>query len=174
MNFRASAVGNKTPFVEVRSLSSRWTFVIKFLLPPFMFLGLGFASCMSWREYMVDSPHQLPAAFKWVFVALWIVSTWTLWRWGVPVKHVQLIGSDLRVSNYLQHFDVPLGAIDHISENRWVNSNPVTLQFDHHTPFGDSIMFMPKARMYPMAAPHPVLAELEQAIERARRQVHVE
>jgi hypothetical protein len=161
-------VGNKVPFVEVRSLSSRLTFVIKFLLPPFMFFALGFMTCMSWGQYMVGSPNRLPAAFIWVFTVVWVATTWMLWRWGVPVKHVQLIDSNLRVSNYLRHFDVPLSAIKRISENRWINSNPVTLEFDRHTLFGDSIMFMPKWRMYPMASPHSVLAELEQAIAQAR------
>ena len=168
MNPRASSVGNKVRFVEARSLSSRLTFVIKFLLPPFMFCTFGLLVFMSWNVYLRGGANSRLLAFACVVTVIWITISWMCWRWGVPVKHVQLIDSNLRVSNYLRHFDVPLTAIKRISENRWINSNPVTLEFDRHTLFGDSIMFMPTWRIYPMASPHPVLAELEQAVAQAR------
>ncbi|MFC5488822.1 hypothetical protein [Dokdonella soli] len=68
----------------------------------------------------------------------------------------------------MREIAVPVTAIDRVTEIRWINSNPVTVHFGRTTPFGDSIMFMPKARMFPMLSSHPVLAELERAAAQGR------
>ena len=91
-----------------------------------------------------------------------------LWWTCAPLKRVWLEGMTLHVSNYLREIAVPVAAIDQVTESLWINIHPVTIRFNRTTPFGDSIVFMPKARLFALWSPHPVVAELEQLMATAR------
>jgi hypothetical protein len=66
------------------------------------------------------------------------------------------------ISNYLNECAVPLSDIDRVSEQRWINTHPITVYFRSQTPFGDHIKFMPKIRIFGFFSSHPIVAELRQ------------
>jgi hypothetical protein len=77
------------------------------------------------------------------------------------LKRVRLDGSVLRISNYLREIQVPLADIAEVQENRWLNTRPIALIFNHPTLFGSRVLFMPRLRWFLMPwTPHPIAEEL--------------
>ena len=74
----------------------------------------------------------------------------------------------LYVSNFVREIRVPLGEVEIVSENRWINIRPVTVEFRRDTDFGLRITFMPQTRMWWFWQAHPVVGELEAAVRRVR------
>jgi hypothetical protein len=83
-------------------------------------------------------------------------------------KRVAVDGSALYVSNYLREITVPPGDIEHVTEGRWLNARLVTVHFSRETEFGSATVFWPKARRFGAFGPHPIVAELGAAAQRAR------
>src|SRR5262249_62361427 len=77
--------------------------------------------------------------------------------------------TSLYVSNYLREIQVPLRQVAAVTENRWVNIHPVTIQFRSATEFGDRVVFMPRRRWFGWGRSHPVVAEIRHAVGRAPR-----
>ena len=82
---------------------------------------------------------------------------------------VVLTDRELRISNYRREIVVPLSDVDEVTENRWVNVHPVTIQFIRRTDFGHRIVFMPKRRPFALFSSHPIVAELRAAVAAAKR-----
>src|SRR5262249_31841465 len=83
-----------------------------------------------------------------------------LW-WGCAgLKKVRLDHGSFYVSNYLREIAIPVGMIERVTENRWINIHPITIHFRCGTEFGDRITFMPKLRLFGSGSSHPVVAEL--------------
>ncbi|HTC05693.1 MAG TPA: hypothetical protein VK749_19955 [Xanthobacteraceae bacterium] len=62
---------------------------------------------------------------------------------------------------------MPVGLIDCVTENRWINIHPVTVHLSGDTEFGSKIVFMPKARMALVWSPHQVVGEIERLAQTA-------
>ena len=89
--------------------------------------------------------------------------------WGcIRLKRVQVDGTMLNVSNYLEEVAIPLRDIVEVTENRWINIHPVTIHFHSETRFGSSVVFMPKMRWFAFWSSHPIVAELESLADTAR------
>jgi hypothetical protein len=88
------------------------------------------------------------------------------WR-CVRLKRVRMDDTSLYVSNYLREIQVPLRQVADVTENRWVNIHPVTIQFRSATEFGERVVFMPKRRLFGFWRSHPVVAEIRHAVDRA-------
>jgi hypothetical protein len=85
------------------------------------------------------------------------------WACGT-LKEVRLANGILYISNYMQEIAVDAGNISHVSENRWLNINPITIHFKQETAFGNRIKFMPPSRgLAGLFSPHPVVDELRTA-----------
>jgi hypothetical protein len=106
---------------------------------------------------------------KWAFLAGLVVGSIFIYWWCVRLMRVVMTDRELRISNYRREIVVPLSEVDQVTENRWVNSHPVTLQFVRRTDFGHRIVFMPKARPFALFSSHPIVAELRTAIETAKQ-----
>jgi hypothetical protein len=143
--------------------------LVKFVFPVVWIGGFGFGTALLFRagRRMGDGPP--PPEVKWFFLAGLVVGTLAIYWWCVRLMRVVMTDRELRISNYLREVVVPLSDIDDVTENRWVNLHPVTVQFVRRTEFGHSIVFMPKSRPFALFSSHPVVAELRAAVEMAKR-----
>ena len=145
----------------MRTLSSGQTVLLKFLFPVFWIGGFGLGTIALWLAPSHARGGPSPVETKWVFLAAWILGTaFILWI-SVGLKRVRLDGDTLYISNYMREIGVPLGLVELVSENRWINVRPVTIQFRQPTEFGDKITFIPKARPFGPWNPNPIVAELQ-------------
>ena len=149
-----------------RELSSAQTFFLKVVFPVVWigFFGIGTVSLFTGCRVVDESGAPLSPEMKWVFVLIWGVGTAFLyWACG-RLKRVRMDGTALYISNYWREATVPLRQVVAVTENRWVNLHPVTIEFRSATEFGDRIVFMPKARVFNLWTSHPVVAEIRRAV----------
>ena len=150
-----------------RRLSSRQTFLMKFVLPSVWLAGFIAATAMLFAGTLAFEPAP-PPAMKWTFLSVLLAGAASLYWFCMPLKRVELDDSALYVSNYLRETSVPLEDIDEVRENRWVNIRPVTVTFRTDTDFGNRIVFMPTTRWWGFWREHPVVEELRRASKGAR------
>ena len=151
-----------------RTISSAQTFVMKFVFPVIWIGGFGFGTARLFRTGDSFGHRPPPPDLKWMFLAGLVVGSVCIYWWGVRLMRVVMTDRELRISNYLREILVPLSDVGEVSENRWVNVHPVTVQFLRRTDFGQRIVFMPKVRPFALFSSHPIVAELRAAIERAK------
>jgi hypothetical protein len=135
--------------VQDRTLSSAWTFWMKYVLPVLWISGFGMATILA------PAPQN-----KIVFLVAWSVGTALLLWVNTGLKRVRIDERQLYVSNYLREIDVPFSAITDVKQNRWINSRPITIYFRDATQFGDKVTFMPKQRIQFWSV-DPVVNELK-------------
>jgi len=154
-----------------RTISSALTYAVKVVFPV-VWIGifavatlLLFSSAGGATRAGGDSP---PSEMKWAFLLVTLVgSAFVCWS-CVRLKRVELDDAALYISNYQKVIVVPLRDIQDVTENRWINSHPVTIHFHRDTDFGASIVFMPTVRWFAFFSSHPIVAELRTAAARAR------
>jgi hypothetical protein len=145
------------------TFSSRLTFVYKVIFPVIWISGFGLGMIG------VELAHDTPLAVKFTFATVWVLGTVFIMWLCAPLKRVRAGDSALYVSNYLKEISVPVGLIDRVTENRWINIHPVTIHLSADTEFGRKIVFMPKARMALVWSRHPVVGEIERLAQTAAR-----
>ena len=134
--------------MQERTLSSAWTFWAKFIFPAIWISAFGVGAILFWSGGFVDGNHAAPPPqIKFVFAGLWIAGTALILWTNAGLKRVRTDERQLYVSNYLQEIDVPFSAITDVSQNRWLNSRPVTIHFGYATELGDTATFMPRQRI---------------------------
>jgi hypothetical protein len=150
-------------------LSSSRTLVTKFVLPVVWLAGFGVATLLLFTTGGLSGPDGLPPPpeMKWLFVGAIGLGGWFLYWFCGRLKRVEIDEQWLYVSNFLREIRVPLADIEEVTENRWINIRPITVEFRRETEFGSSIIFMPPRR-WKFWQPHPVVGELEAATRRAR------
>ena len=150
-----------------RTISSSQTFLLKLGFVPFMFVSSGIAAIESFLSVHPGNPTD-PLQSKWLYLALWIFGSLFFYRMLGRLKRVVLDGADLRISNFRREIVVPLRDVEEITENRGGHGRTVTLRLRKRTEFGDSVVFMPRMRAFPLFWSHPIVAELRAAADRAR------
>jgi hypothetical protein len=143
------------------TFSSRLTFFYKVIFPVIWISGFGLGMIS------VELAHNPPLGVKFPFAAGWVLGTVCLVWLCAPLKRVRADDRALYVSNYLKEISVPVGLIDRVTENRWINIHPVTIHLSADTEFGRKIVFMPKARMAFVWSRHPVVGEIERLAQTA-------
>ncbi len=143
-----------------RTISSRQTFFLKFILPVpwigiFGAVTLALWLGLFWGSQMSGPPLPLKLTFLTVLLAGGTILLRTVAR----LKRVRIDGDSLLISNYRTEIRVPLSDIVDVTENRALNHHPVTITLRHETQFGRTITFMPKLRFFPFLR-HPIVAEL--------------
>ena len=132
-----------------RTISSAWTFPIKYVFPLLWIGGVGYALSLRMQPEAVASasaPGIRPPGPPWAFFAVWLLC-FTVVLWTVArLKRVRLESGALLVSNYLREIRVPLTQVMRITQNRWLNGQPITIRFRVETPFGTRITFLPPSR----------------------------
>ena len=153
-----------------RTLSSAQTFILKVIFPPLWIGGFAlgtaglFLSPGSWHDARGGT---LDPETKWIFLLATIVGTVFIWWSCIRLKRVRMDDKMLYISNYSSEIAVPLVNVAQVSENRWVNIHPITIEFHADTEFGSRVVFMPKVRWFALWSPHPVVEEIRGAVNRA-------
>ena len=142
--------------MQERTLSSAWTFWMKFIFPAVWISGFGFGAVQLWLSDRVDTQ------MKFVFPGLWILGTSLILWTSAGLKRVRIDERQLYLSNYIREICVPFGEIIDIRQNRWLNSRPITIYFRDATEFGDKATFMPQGRIQLFWRTDPVVGELRQ------------
>ena len=137
----------------VTRLSSLQTFFCKFIFP---LIWIGSTVFGMMKPTKVADPASWLAGFL-VWLAIGGFIYWTC----VRLKKVSIDEQYLYVSNYLREIAIPFSDIGEVTENRWLNSHPVTIHFKVPTEFGDNIVFMPTFRFLPLLSPHPAVEQLK-------------
>jgi hypothetical protein len=153
-----------------RQLSSRLTIWFKFIFPTIWIAAFGLVTAMMFFVEAVAGPSgKPPLELKWIMLAVWIGASTLIWWTGCRLKRVWVDGAMLRVSNYMREERVPLASITAVTENRWVNIRPITVDFRIPTEFGQRIAFMPRVCWFLFWRPHPSAAELRTLVAEAQR-----
>jgi hypothetical protein len=137
-----------------RQLSSGETLLVKLIFPLMWIGALGFLevrTLFTKRENLGSNLGSL---------LIWLVVSWFIYRTCVRLKKVSIDDHNLYVSNYFREIAIPLSYITQVTENVWINHEPVTIHLQFSTEFGDTIVFMPKTRMFHFFSEHPVVGEL--------------
>src|SRR5512142_460229 len=155
---------------EPYTISSAQTFVMKFIFPA-VWIG-GFAATTLSLFLFPNSWHDADGgptdpSLKWFFLVATILGTAFIWWACVRLKRVRMDTKFLYISNYSTEIVVPLANVSEVTENRWVNSHPVTIHFHSDSEFGTQVTFMPKIRWFAFWSSHPVVDEIRRAVERA-------
>jgi hypothetical protein len=153
-----------------RNLSSAQTFLMKFVLPTLWLAGFAAGTVLLFTTGGLSEPEGFPppAEMRWLFLGGTVLGGLFLYWYCMRLKRVATDEQWLYVSNYLREIRVPLLDIEEVSENRWVNIRPITVEFRRETEFGSRITFMPKTRWWGFWRPHPTVDELESAMRRVR------
>jgi hypothetical protein len=124
-------------------------------------------------------PNTLPVApppppMRWLLLAVgvWLLAT-LLWRVlsGRPIR-VEMDEQWLYVANLREEIRIALSDVMQVRETRWMSGRPITLELRYDTDFGRTIKFVPRAALIGTRTAHPVVVELETAVQRARGLAH--
>jgi hypothetical protein len=145
----------------ISMLSSRLTFITKFIFPVFWVTVFGFGTVAMWAGQLTDRqgappPIEMKLSFLVAWIAGSVLISWTC----TGLKEVRADDRSIYVSSYLKEISVPVGMIEDITENRWFSHRPVTIRFRCDTEFGRTITFMPKRQLMAPWRSHPVVGEL--------------
>jgi hypothetical protein len=157
-----------------RVLSSAQTVVVKFLAPLLVFaMGFGAALAPFVRSVGAFPPfrilHMLPVRGQEAAWLIWLLAmVYDIW-WAWRMLLVSVDDEQIHLSDFFTEFALPLDAISAVTENRWINLHPVTIEFSSLTPWGYTVKFIPKFRPFaPNWISHPVVAELRELADAAR------
>ncbi len=154
-----------------RTISSAQTFFLKVLFPV-VWIGVFAGMTVLLFAGVPGSPDSgtpPPPVTRWILLLATIAGSAVIYWACIRLKRVDLDRRALYISNYLTEISVPLRDVVEVTENRWVNTHPVTIRFQRDVGFGTSIVFTPRVRWFAFFSPHPIVAELRTAVERTRR-----
>ena len=116
--------------MQQTTLSSAWTFWMKFVFPPVWILSFGIVVILLSFGGLNDRSNAMPPPqMKFAFLGTWILGT-TLILWtSAGLKRVRMGDRQLYVSNYLREISVPFSEIIDVRQNRWIHYRPVTIYF---------------------------------------------
>ena len=133
-------------------LSSRWTFVMKYVVPGIWIPLVGLQVVAAYRNPVQvlrtgdrDVAVHIGAVATFIF---WLLgSAFFLW-FGFSIKRVRLSDGAILVSNYFNEWRVPFVLIESVSQNRWVQQRPVTIQLRADVGCGTTVKFIPPHRYF--------------------------
>ena len=126
-------------------ISSRTTFVYKFIFPAIWIPLFGFAAFLALSAGNIGAGANKTVAM--VMAASWIIGTALLLRLVIPLMRVQLRDGRIVASNYRREIEIAPTEIERITQNVWINVRPITLHLRNDTSFGRRIRFLPPSRL---------------------------
>ena len=148
--------------MQERRISSGYTFFYKMVFTPLWSFMFGVGTWALWFGKMTGPHNEAPPEeMKYVFLCVWIIGTVSIMKLCGGLKRVRVKDGRIYISNYMREIAVPPTAIKSVSENRWINTHPVTISFRNMTAFGDKVTFIPTWRFLQWRR-HPVVDELRQ------------
>lgn len=132
---------------------------MKFILPLIWFFS--FIKLISLFFNVQPSYSDLPKEF---IILFWFFGLFIIYWFYFRLKKVSVFGDFLYVSNFLKEIQIPLTEVEKVTENVWLNHNPVTIHLKHSSEFGKKIVFMPTIRFFTFYSSHPIVGELKELI----------
>ena len=129
-----------------RTLSSRYTALLKFVLPPIWIALVGYAGWQLWADMDVLLEGDAGAAVlavRWLLLALIAASLVVLFAFVLPLKRVHLTQDGLRISNYRREVTVPFRAIARVRQNWLPTFRLVMLELRADAELGRRVIFLP-------------------------------
>jgi uncharacterized integral membrane protein len=157
---------------EPRMLSSKQTFIVKFVTPALLVGVLIFVAVLAARAPrnagvgLGDILFSIPGLLALFSV---VVAGYIVWWSLAKVKVVRMDERNLYISDYFREIQVPLVDVSDVRETRWSKTHPVTIAFQYGSEFGSEIVFIPKVKLFLMGGSHPVVGEIEEAVRQAKR-----
>lgn len=135
-------------------ISSGWTFVFKFLIPP-MLVALSIFLLIDLFGFRVQ-----PGSDAVIGTLMVIGATVFFCWWGTRLKQVSMDQDNLYVAGLFKEVCIPLTTIYSIKDLQggW----PVIVRLKAKSDFGRSIFFLAEWQPLLFGSPHPVLKELRQ------------
>jgi hypothetical protein len=134
-----------------RELSSRWTFVLKYVAPGIWIPLVGSEVVAAFRfhvEVIHTGAGRAPSLEPLDLLIFWLLcSAFFLW-FALSIKRVRLSDGAILVSNYFNEWRVPFGLIESVSQNRWLQQRPVTIRLRADVGCGTTVKFLPPHRWY--------------------------
>jgi len=84
------------------------------------------------------------------------------------LKFVSIDDDFLYVSQLRKQIQVPLTDIQHVKENFSASPKLITLTLNHPSEFGTKIVFVPTRLAFAALRSHPIVQEIENAVQRRR------
>jgi hypothetical protein len=144
-----------TSDAALRTISSGLTFFMKIIFPAGWIAVFRVGTLLLWID--PDAAIEM----RWQFLAALIAGSAIILWFCKGLKRIRVDDQALYVSNYRREIRIPLDMIVDVSENRWVNTHPVTVHLRDSTAFGNEITFMPSGLFWPFSS-HPIVEELKQ------------
>ena len=133
-----------------RTLSSAWTLFYKLL--PLTLTGafaIGFRKVLEARGAYSGTPSFAPRADLILLGVVMVAGVVASVVYCVPLKRVRVSddGESLLVSNYLREWEIPVGLITAVTQNRWLKLRPITIHLRIDPGCGTRVVFMPPLRL---------------------------
>jgi hypothetical protein len=125
-------------------ISSRTTFIYKFIFPAIWISLFGFVAYLALNTgFRGTGTNKAVGIFM---AATWLVVSALLLRTAIPLMRVELRDGRIYASNYRREIEIVPTEIERITQNVWINVRPITLHLRHETSFGARIRFLPPSR----------------------------
>lgn len=135
-------------------ISSRLTFVYKFIVPAFNVLTVGGVGVI-----ILTMRHETLGIHIILLVAIILVLMTSFVYFSI--KKIELDDDVLYISNFHETISVHRSNIEAVTQNVLFNPEVVKIKFKNGTIFGDSIRFTPKYRYFAFFSKHPIVEELQ-------------
>ena len=135
-------------------ISSSMSFFYKFIFSSIWIIGFGFGAIISLLN------------FSFIPVIVFILGTLFIYYYCIRLKKVSIDKEYLYISNYSTEIKIPISEIEKITEDMFININPIWIHFKNPIEFGNYIIFIPKIRLLLPFTSHPIVNELREKIER--------
>jgi hypothetical protein len=90
--------GNKV-LVERKTISSKWTFWMKFVFPPIWICGFGLGTLLLWVGVVAEkNGGPPPDGIKYAFTVMCVLGTMFIGWMAIRIKRVRIDGSNLYIS----------------------------------------------------------------------------
>ena len=151
-----------------RELSTRWTFVAKYVVPGIWICLVGASVVAAYQRsgavvYNGRNGTAPPFGAN-EYLLFWLLgSAFFLW-FSLSIKRVRLSDGAILVSNYFNEWRVPFALIASVSQNRWLRHRPVTIRLRADVGCGTSVKFLPPHRwfLFRFWKEDPVVTELRE------------
>jgi hypothetical protein len=144
--------------MEPRRISSRFTALIKFVVPGIFLLAI--LDLLLWPDesYVLFS-DDVPLELVWLVPIAGFVITLLYAR---RLKAVSMDDKYLYISNYRREITIPLRHIGSVREFLLSEPRRITIHSRHRTEFGKKIVFLAKFRLADLWSRHTIVNELMQ------------
>lgn len=142
----------------MKPLSSSFTFFYKYIVILIWGGGVG------WLTLNVFFSGAHPDSARIRYAVIWLVGLIFIYAVTGSIKRVHLEKGKLYVSNYIRSERTDVADIASVSGTAFLSPALVWFKLKKPSPFGSTIIFMPRHRFNKGLGKHPMVSELEEEL----------